>query len=457
MINTIHNDYNKWDLIWRRIKDCVDGQDAVKTGRDLYLPMLNGQDLELYERYLQRAQFVNFVGRTLNIALGQIFRKNPVVENIDEDYINDINLDGQNLYYFSRDITSEVAKYNRCGILVDWSDEQQRPYLIKYSTFEIINWKEEKVNGIMQPAYIILQGYVEKEKDKYETENVKMYRVLELEEGRYVTRVYEEAKGKESAKERFVLIDERVPVKNGKPFEYIPFFFFTSNGLSTKIEKSILYDMVNVNLGHYINSADYENMLHWTGAKTLVTKGYAKETVPIGGSFNLPVDGDAMYLEASSDSGLRDEMQKKKEDMAVMGATLISGQGRYIASAETARINSSGEYASLADLSKSMSMCMSSVMREFVDWSGGKADKVSIEFNTDYELAQLDPAILTAYMGAVQSRYMSKKTFFYNMKNFELYPPDWTEEDEFKAIEEENHMEEIEIDEEDISQNQDED
>ena len=443
-VDTIHEQYNEWEKIWQRIKDCVRGQDAIKKKKEVYLPRLNGQDYDLYERYLQRAQFTNFTGRTLNISLGQIFRKKPLVEDVDEEILNNIDLSGQTFYYFSRSVLSEMMQTNRCGILVDWSDSLARPYLIKYDTCEIINWKEDNINGLNQLSLVVLEGWKEKQaEDMFDVEKEKIWRVLWLNEGVYTVSVYAEIKDKKS---EFVKIEEdKIPLKDGKAFGYIPFYFCTSQGVSVKIEKPVLYDFANINIGHYINSADYENMLHITGAKTLVTKGYGdSKPIPIGGSFDLPTDGDAKYLEASSDSGLKEEMNKKAENMAVMGATLISGQGRYIASSDTSRINSQGEYATLADMSKALSDCMTQIMKELVDWQGVDSKNVSVKYNVDFELAEVDPNMLTAFMGAVQSGYMSWETYFYNMKNKELYPPEWTIEDEQKAIDERKEdMEEL--------------
>jgi hypothetical protein len=104
MVDTQHDEYAKWKNIWQRNKDCIDGQDAIKQMGRKYLPGLNGQDDFSYNSYLQRAQFINFSGRTVSIGLGQIFRKPPVIENIEDDVYNDIDLAGRSLSYFSRDI-----------------------------------------------------------------------------------------------------------------------------------------------------------------------------------------------------------------------------------------------------------------------------------------------------------------------------------------------------------------
>ena len=449
-IDTQHEQYAYWKDIWQRNKDCIDGQDAVKKKRTVYLPKLNGQSENTYDGYLQRAQYTNFSGRTVNISLGQIFRKNPVVENIDDNIYNDVDLSGQSLSYFSRDVAKEVMTTNRCGVLVDWSDNLSRPYLVQYSAFNIINWREEKINGESKLTLVVLEGCIEETtSDPFQVEKCKIWRVLSLKEGAYIVDIYK--KSKNTAKEEFVLIDTIVPLINGVAFSFIPFYFVTSHGIKSDIAKSVMYDFCNVNAGHYINSADYENMLHWTGAKTPVLKGWNEgKPIPIGGGITLPVDGDAYFLEAKSDSGLKDEIKRKEEQMAVMGATLISGQGRYVASAETSRINSQGEYATLEDLATALSVSMTAIMKVVVEWQGQNSDNVSVEYNKDFELAKVDPLELSSYMGAVQAGYMSWETFYYNMKNKELYPPDRTMEQEREAIEKDQEVEENEDEQEGI-------
>ena len=46
--NTKHSDYDKWESIWERIRDSVEGYDAIKNKGNTYLPMLNGQDVDSY-------------------------------------------------------------------------------------------------------------------------------------------------------------------------------------------------------------------------------------------------------------------------------------------------------------------------------------------------------------------------------------------------------------------------
>ena len=92
---------------------------------------------------------------------------------------------------------------------------------------------------------------------------------------------------------------------NNSALDYIPFYFCCNTGINPEVSKPQLYDFAEVNRGLYVNSADYENRLHMTGAVTLVTRGGDEnKAIPIGASFNLPADGGADFLEASTDGGL---------------------------------------------------------------------------------------------------------------------------------------------------------
>ncbi len=434
-IKNKHSLYNKWLPLWTKTKDAICGQDQVKSKNTDYLKMLNGQDERSYLSYLDRAQYANFSGRTVDVALGQLFRKTPVTQGLDEGFIANVDLSGTTFYYFSKELAREVLATNRQGVWIDYSKEFQRGYLLQYKAEDIINWKTKIVDGVEKTILVVLEGGVDYSDDIFCPEERTVWRVLILEEGIYKVRDYEETVNNLGTVE-YSVKNEYIPLMDGSPLDFIPFYPVTSDGITYNIYRSAMLDFANVNLGHYKNSADYENMLHWTGAKTFVTSGWDESKIfPVGGCANLPTDGKAEILEASSDSGLKDEMRHKEEQMSIMGSNLISGRGKYVQSAETARIGSQGEYATLGDISNALSDSMTHIIKIMLMWENGQDEDVRIEYNKDFELATLEPDVLTAYMSAVQSGFMSWETYYYNMKNKELYPEDWSIEDERKAIE----------------------
>lgn len=428
------SEYDEWYPIWERIEDAIKGQDAIKKKSENYLPKLGGQSQDGYNAYLKRAQYQNLSGRTLQVALGQLFRKPPIVTGLSDELVRNIDLAGCHLNYLSRTIARHVISYNRIGCLIDYSDEQGRPFLKTFKAEHIINWRSEIINGLKKLTLIVIKAHVSTENDNpFEYKKKQIWVELYLEDNIYKTRHWERIE--KQGKDEYIIIEgsERIPFMNNNPLDFIPLYFITQNGITDNITESAINDIVNLNLGHYINYADYENMLHWTGAKSIITRGLGPDkTFPIGGHMDFPTDGGAEFLEASSDSGLREEIKHKEELMAMLGSQLLSGKGRYVSSAETSRISSQGEYATLADISNTLSYSMTQILTLLNQWSGSE-DEVSIEYNTDFETNEIPPGYLTELIGALQTGQISEDIFYYNLKKYEFYPANWTYEQEKEA------------------------
>ena len=343
-----HSDYNKYSsYMWQFMRDSVEGERAMKDGRDKYLPKLSDmQSDESYKAYLNRAKYYNFVGRVCNIARGQIFRKEPNIAGLSEELFENFDLTGRSVSSFARSVFDEIFSVNRVGVLIDYSVESGRPYAVLYKAENIINWRTEVINGELKLTLVVLEGNVSEYNNFDETQK-KVWRSLHLENGVYIVRDW--ALG-EKDKTEFILTGETTPIMNNNALDFIPFYFCCNTGINPEVSKPQLYDFAEVNRGLYVNSADYENRLHMTGAVTLCTRGGNEgQDIPIGGSFNLPADGGAEFLEASTDGGLETAMNKKIEILASLQSAIIAGQGRYVQSAQTAQITSEGETATLKD------------------------------------------------------------------------------------------------------------
>jgi hypothetical protein len=196
--------------------------------------------------------------------------------------------------------------------------------------------------------------------------------------------------------------------------------------------------LVNTNIGHFRNSADWENELHWVGIKTLYLPGWAKDIhgePVLGGAMAGPANSEPKMIEASSDSGLKDEMRNKEERMAVLGAERISQKGRYIPSAETARINSESENSTLTNMSKSLSTSISKVLSFQLKWAGEKLN-VDMALNTDFFNDNITGDEVLQWIQAAQQGGISFDTYYYNMKRKEAFPEGWTKEQEIDALQE---------------------
>lgn len=424
-VNTRHRDYDKFLPRWKRVRDAIAGQDDIKEKGPSYLPMLNGQTPESYRAYKDRAVYTNFTKRTLQVALGQIFRKQPVVEGMEELMLDDVDLNDTSFSYFSRSVVDEILQTGRVGVWVDY--DLTGAYMRMYKTENIINWRF--TDGIL--SMVVLEGQTPVIGDDiFQHRDETTWTVLLLNENdRFVVQEYRYRDNE------FVMIDEKTPLFFSEPLLEIPFYMITPKGITEELENAPLLDFVDLNLAHYRNSADYENMLHWTGAKTIITRGWGDRPFPVGGAADLQVDGGAEFLEASSDSGLKEELQAKEARMAIIGSSMISGKGRYVASAQTQELTSAGEYATLADVAGALGDSMSKIMTFYNSWTNGTYDNVTVSYNKDFDLSELNTQDLIAFMGAVQSGMMSWDTYFYNLKSREVYPQGWTMDDEKQAIE----------------------
>jgi len=269
-----HPDYDSNFFIWEKIRDSVDGQEAIKARSTTYLPMLSGhyegalqqdpdpalsggtrigQKPTLYGTYLQYANWYAATGRTVEGLLGLIFRK-PIVKTVPDalnPLLEDINLNGQSLDDFVKEVTREILMVYRTGVLIDFptinsdtlarigllsegyteaieaaqtngdveaivdledqyisasnsitkSQKEQanlRPYLKLYKTECITNWREAVINNKSQTSFVVLRqtNTITNPDDEFQQIEATQYKVLDFDEnGAYRQRVYIPAPG----------------------------------------------------------------------------------------------------------------------------------------------------------------------------------------------------------------------------------------------------------------------
>jgi hypothetical protein len=79
-VNSTHSEYDATASAWSRARDVLAGEDAVKAGRERYLPRLDSQTDDEYTAYQARASFFNATSRTAEGYSGLIFRRPPFVK-----------------------------------------------------------------------------------------------------------------------------------------------------------------------------------------------------------------------------------------------------------------------------------------------------------------------------------------------------------------------------------------
>jgi hypothetical protein len=450
--NTQAKQYEERAPQWARCRAAIAGQDAVHAGKVAYLPRLGEQTDAEYDAYRMRAPWYGATGRTLDGMVGMVFRSDPTLEAPEalKKFCDDITLSGVSLDGIARQAMSEVVGPGRFGLLVEYpqvvqqpaslaaaSAQNLRPYVTAYKTEHIINWKLQRVNNAMQPVMVVLQESHEEAVDEFESKCETQYRVLILENGAYVQRVY-----RENEKKEWVQIGpDIIPTKNGAPLPAIPFFPFGPEALTIDPQQSPILDLVDINLSHYRTAADLEHGAHFTGLPTPVLFGVQLnegETIKIGSSaalvFPTP-DGSASYMEFTGQGlgSLERLMDRKEKQMAALGARMLAPEKAGVEAANTLSMRHNGEDSVLAGIAKLVATGLTEVLAFMAEWAG-IAGTVAYSLNTDYLPKGMSAQDLTALMSAWQQGGLSYQSLFENLQRSEIIAADVTPEEEQARI-----------------------
>lgn len=338
-----HPQYLQHVKQWELVRDCVKGSEAVKAAKTKYLPKPNPLDYsdentQRYNAYRERANFVNFTALTLNGLVGMVFRDDVNISlQPDLEYLTDnATGDGVPLDQLARRATIEALTAGRLGLLVDYPEAPEgltrrqtdplKATIVGYPAESIINWRQQNIDGVVKTVLVVL--WEQKEvihADGFGSDFETQYRVLRLDEGTYYVEIYDKDG---------MLVEITQPRRsNGQPWDEIPFVFCGSENNDTAVDKSPLYDIAEVNIAHYRNSADFEESAFLVGQPTPWVSGVHETWVTdiMKGGFHLgsraaillPEGGSAGLLQANSNQMPQEGMRAKEEQLLKIGARII--------------------------------------------------------------------------------------------------------------------------------------
>lgn len=470
-VSTPHPEYIEALPTWELVRICIAGQAAVKKAGVMLLPQLAGQTPEEYAAYVARANYVNCTGRTHEAMLGFLFRKPPeddLPAGI-EMLTNDADLAGSPLFSYARQVTAAACGLGRAGTLVDYSDDEKRPYLSFYPALSIINWQTERVKGKQVLTLLVLAEVISRPNpaDPFNPDTVTQYRSLRLqpatENGERIAtcQIWETPKnatagtavrnlpGTGSAAMATAgaetITKEYTFTRRGIALNFIPFVFHGADNPGTGIGKSPLEDIANINVSHFQTSADLENALHICGVPTPYACGFGEGDTKLflGSKYAWTTDNveaTCGFLEFTGQGvePLHKAIEQKQAQMAAVGAGLIEPQKSTAESYDTVALRASAETSVLARIGMLVSETISLAL-QIADWWTGTAAELNQEIkfalNTDFASAAIQPEMLTGLIAAYQQGAISKKTLFHNLERGELYPNGWTYDEEETEIE----------------------
>ncbi len=448
-VDTFHQDYTANREKWKRVRDVLAGNDAVKIAGQAYLPKPGGHSDTDYLDYIMRAEFYPASQRTVDGLVGAVFRKNPMIDIPTgvENIVDQATLKGTDYVTFSQKVVREVVEIGRYGVLVDVMDGDQRPFVAGYTAENIINWRFVFINRKPVLTLVVLREWQNRAsaENAFDTERVERYRVLQLgmidgeTEGPpvYAQSVFERMKDK-GGKEQFSLISTTVPLRRGERLTEIPFHFFGPMDHSPDIAKSPILDLVDTNLSHYRTSAELEEGAYLTGLPMYVVVGRmtggdeaAEFTVGSRNALRLDEGGSASVLTVSGDGMglLKGLMESKEKRMAVLGARILEDQKSGVEAAASIEMRHRGESSVLASISGTVSRGLTTILNQMLWWNGMDNPGASITLNTDFVSAPMTPSEMVQLTSALMQGGIGPEVFFKALQDGERVPNDWQMKD----------------------------
>lgn len=453
--------YTKHCSQWRVIRDCVEGSDAIKLAGSKYLPMMSCRDsVEArmrYEAFKNRAVFVGFLGQTLEIEHGMIFRRCPTI-NANDNFLNsgllsNVDRKGSSLYQFASDTTYDVMQTGFGGYLLDMpsapdglsvADAEKmgiRPYIKYYPAEDITFWRYADYNGSERLSLVVLHEMVDVSTSKFSHDMIDRYRVLEFDdEGYYIQTIHtaEYTTDAEGNKHLKGFLEESFPIiVQGKRINYLPFVFLPYG----EPEKPMFYDLALLNIAHYQATADYKNGVHMTTIPTGYITGYTPRNSKDEEGDEITLGGDIFLTEENSDAkfgtlvfsgeGLthaEKDIDKIEAQMAGIFIKDIAPDKKTSETAESAYVHRAGENAKLATFARNMSIKLTQIIQWFQEWNNYDVDAV-VQLNYDYETMSLDPNIINSIANISGQGKFPLYCVFWILKQQELIEPDMDYDD----------------------------
>jgi len=483
-----HVSYGQRWRQWQRIRDFREGSDQVKLQGNLYLPVPSGMDTKTmegkdeYHNYKERASFYPVVDRTIEGITGVAFIQNPdykVTKKMEDDKVVEaLTIDGESANILAHVMVDEVISVGRFGVLVDLPAEEapdNRAYASKYFAEHIFDWRREMAHGKRVLTMVLIQDGKERVNDK---DAVRFLRLLlknpqsdrpvyVIEEWVFFKDDVEKTAGStgggDFSNQMFVAERAarppvaRVPMVRGEPLSFIPFVFVNPKTLQPEIERPPMLDLVDVNRGHYINSADYEHTLYAGAHDTFYIIGRLSDQEKpreIGGGIIWTLPEDVKEVGTLSASGvsmdaLLEALVQKEERMAALGARLIHQQKSGEAeTAEAIRMKTRENASVLMKVIENSEKAMNLIMKFVAILMDQDPEKVSVTFNRDFIEARLSWDDAVKLVQVWQTGGMSEETYFDRAKRGGMFPADMTFEEylEKQAEDEERKKEKAEQD-----------
>ena len=413
--NYTHPLYDQFAPLWRRVRDAVAGEDAIKAAREHYLPRPNEADVSShevarYETYLRRAVYYNATGRTLAGIIGIAFANWPQVVTRQKELLVDVG-SGVTVIGQAQMVLSDIMQTGRAGLLADYSKgdlisremtvaeaEKKgiRSFIANYTAEQILTWE---LDGRVLTRVVLLEGHELHEDGKVQT--IPQLRELKLTADGYTVGIWR----KFTKEGNFLLVEE---VLVGLP--YIPFTFVGAVNNDPQPDMPPLIDLATLNLAHYRNSADYEESVFLMGQPMFILTGITDDwrrenpNAYVGArtAIALPEGADAKLLQVSPNTLAKEAMDNKERQMQALGARIMA-QGEAVKTATQSASETKAAYSQLSLACDNVSQAYTRVLQWLETWGTPRSTDASFAIDTRFNDLTLDANAIRETVAAWQA------------------------------------------------------
>lgn len=433
-VTTRHPDYTEHLREWETMRDALN--DEVKAKGTIYLPMTDGMTHlaktekaladAFYASYKHRAVYPLWVKDAVRSMMGLVSRVKPniVLPARMEGMRTNATADGFSLEQLFLRTVREVLITGRRPMLVD-VDDNGLPYIALYTAESAINWKESDQGGRQDLCLVVLQEQRSTATDEFSHESETVYRVLHMDEGRYIAYVANEADG---------TIDGDIEPRNGRGqnIDYIPVVFCGSTDNAPGVDEVPLLTMAKSAISYYQLDADYRESLHKTAhpqAWVASNNDVKFDTTGPGTLWMLGSDNAKTgYLEITGVGIEATAKAKEEQRNAAMeaGARVMDVGGTESGEARKARQND--QYATLSSIVMTVASAIQQSLEYAAEIIGADPKEVEFTVEPDFLTHVIDPQALAQLNQALLARAISPDTYWAYLQKGVIPERSWSEE-----------------------------
>lgn len=424
---------------WELIDALVGGTAAMRAAGKKYLPQFPKEEGDAYSARLKQAVLFNAFAKTSATLAAKPLSRPMKIAGISpqlDGFLTNIDMYGTDIHSFVGQVLLSCMRPGLDGVLVDMqpgrdvrtkADEKRlglRPYMTRYPASSILGWRSARdANGSYLTQLRLMESIVEPDGAWGE---VIVPQVRVLEPGKWQT-----WRQDPTDKTKWVSFDEgtsELPV--------VPFVFFYGIHEDFGIGCPPLLDLAHMNVEHWQNSSDQQNILHVARVPVLFAKGFGEDDeLAIGASqaaSTTHADADLKYVEhtgAAIGAG-RQSILDLEDRMRQIGAELLL-QRPSIVTATQVRSDDEGNRSVMQQIAEDTEDALERCLQLMAMWLGDKETKPEVELFKDFGSANLSEKGADILLRAAQDGHVSSETVFEHLQRMDIIDAQdtWSEEE----------------------------